>query len=112
MAFIASCLSTSPSTASLLVSFKEDSKSLPCFPVAAISAARLIVSLKDTPYAFAISFAVAATSFLILDKSAADVAATPPYTFVSLTNSASAALNESAAALPNAARGTVNPTVN
>jgi len=51
---------------------------LPCLPVAAISAARLIVSLNETPYDFEISLAVAATSFLILESSAVDVAATPP----------------------------------
>ena len=48
---------------------------MPCLPVAAISAAKLIVSLNDVPYDLEISFAVSATSFLILLNSADDVAA-------------------------------------
>ena len=49
VAFIASCLSTSPRTASLLVSLTEESNSFPVFPVAAMSAASAIVSLKEIP---------------------------------------------------------------
>ena len=75
---MASCLSTSPSTASLVVSLIEPNNSSPVLPVAAISAASPIVSLNDTPIAADISFAVFVTSSLTLPSSAADVPATSP----------------------------------
>ena len=50
VAFIASALSTSPRTARRVVSCIEPNNSLPCFPVAAISAAKPKVSLKLAPY--------------------------------------------------------------
>jgi hypothetical protein len=51
---------------------------LPCFPVAAISAANASVSLNDAPYDLAKSSAVLETSALTLPSSCAEVAATPP----------------------------------
>ena len=75
---MASCLSTSPSTASLVVSLIEPNNSSPVLPVAAISAANPIVSLNETPIAAEISFAVAETSSLTLLNSADDVPATSP----------------------------------
>ena len=75
---MASCLSISPSTASLVVSFTEPRRSLPCLPVAAISAASDIVSLKLTPIALDSSLDVSITSFLILDRSCADEPAISP----------------------------------
>ena len=84
---MASCLSTSPRTASLVVSLIEPSNSSPVLPVAAISAASPIVSLNETPIAAEISFAVFDTSSLTLPNSAAEVPATSPYTLVKRTNS-------------------------
>ena len=67
---MASALSTSPSTANLVVSFSEDRSCSPCCPVAAISAARPMVSLNETPIALDNSLDVATTSCLIFFKSA------------------------------------------
>ena len=78
MAFIASCLSTSPSTARRVVSLIDPKSSSPSFPVAAISAARPRVSLNDAPYPFANSAAVAETSALIFANSKEDLAVSPP----------------------------------
>ena len=61
-----------------MVSLIDPSNSSPVFPVAAISAARPIVSLKDTPIAADISLEVLITSSLTLPNSIADVPATPP----------------------------------
>ena len=61
-----------------MVSFTEPNNSLPCFPVAAISAAKEIVSLKLAPYPLANSEAVAETSFLTFANSAEVVADKPP----------------------------------
>ena len=44
---MASCLSTSPSTESLVVSLMEPSSSSPVFPVAAISAAQSLEAALD-----------------------------------------------------------------
>ena len=78
VAFIASCLSTSPSTARRVVSFIAPNKSFPCFPVAAISAANARVSLNAAPYDLAKSSAVLETSALTFPSSCEEVAATPP----------------------------------
>ena len=64
--------------ASLLVCLVEFKSSLPVLPVAAISAAKEIVSLYACPYDFAMSAAVAETSFLTFNNSEAEVADRPP----------------------------------
>ena len=75
---MASCLSTSPSIASLVVCLVDSMRSAPCFPVAAMSAAKPIVSLKFAPRPEANSLDTAITSFLTCNKSAVDVAVSPP----------------------------------
>ena len=111
---MASCLSTSPSTDSLTASDVALRRSLPSLPVAAISAAREIVSETATPILEAISCARPSVSFLIEARSPGSTIPfeASPYTLTSLVSCLSASINTLAAVAPNIVRGTVSPTVN
>ena len=106
----ACCCSTLPSTASFAALDTWASRSAPILPIAAASAARVMVSETATPY-FVNSFASSLICPSILSVSPADVKVSP-YTRLNLIDAFSTSMNALVATVANIVSGTVKPTIN